>query len=144
MDLDAIHRALAAQIDAYLDDDWNVAPYPFAGEDFDRIEVWPGSPYVGYFATFGANGRADVLLEVRVEVVGNDAETVFKKITRALSAGSAHGSSVVDAVMSDRTLDGTVEDCKAMQGEWSVDEGGLSAMGVVPVEIVVSKSGAQV
>lgn len=144
MDLDAIHRALAAQIVAYIDDDWNVSPWPESGSPEPLIEVWPASPYAGYFASFGANGRADVLLEVRVFVDGSNAESVFKKITRALSVGTAHGSSVVDAIMSDRTIDGTVEDVKAMQAEWTVIPGGLAAEGVIPVEIVVSKSGAQV
>lgn len=144
MDLDAIHRALAAQIAGYISDDWNVQPWPLSGYDWPLVEVWPGDPYVGYFATFGASGRADVLLEVRVEVDGSDPESVFKKITRALSVGSDHGSSVVDAIMSDRTIDGTVQDVKAMSASWEPLGDGLAARGVIPVEIVVLKSGAQV
>lgn len=144
MDLDAIHRALAAQIDAYISDDWNVQPFPESGSPEPLIEVWPGSPYAGYFASFGANGRADLMLEVHVFVDGPNAETVFKRITRALSVGTAHGTSVVDAIMSDRTIDGNVEDVKAMQADWQIIPGGLAAEGVIPVEIVVLKSGAQV
>lgn len=144
MDLDAIHRALAAQIDAYVTDDWNVQAFPFSGYGPPRVEVWPGSPYAGYFVSFGANGRADVMLEVRAYIDGSDAETVFKRVTRALSVGSAHGSSLVDAIMSDRTIDGTVEDVKAMQAEWQPNGDGLSGVVVIPVEIVVLKSGAQV
>jgi len=145
MDLDAIHRALAAQIEAYIDDDWNVQAWPMSGYEFPLIEVWPGQGgYAGYFSTFGANGRADVMLEVRVFVDGSDPETVFKRITRALSVGSAHGSSVVDAVMSDRTIDGTVQDARAMSADWIIRGDGLGAEGRIPVEVVVLKSGAQV
>lgn len=144
MDLDAIHRALAAQINAYIDDDWNVSPWPESGMEYPLIEVHPGSPYAGYFASFGASGHADVVLDVHVFVDGSDPETVFKRITRALSVGSAHPSSVVDAIMSNRTIGSTVADCKAMQAEWQIEPGGLAAEGIIPVEIVVAKSGAQV
>jgi len=140
-DLDAVHRALAAQIDAYIDDDWNVSAYPNAGMEFPAIEVWPGSPYADHAKTFGATGHAELQVEVRLFLDGANAETVFKRVTRALSVGTGHGSSVIDAINSDRTLDGTAETLVVGPADWEPD--GLSAVISVPVAILVRKSGAQ-
>lgn len=143
-DLDAIHRALAAQVADYITDDWNVAPWPFSGEPLDLIEVWPGDDYINYWSTFGPNGKADLMVRLRLQIAAGDAETAFKKITRALSVGTGHGTSLVDAVMSDPTLGGTVANAIALTGEWPVDEATLSTVAWLPVSIVLTKSGAQV
>ena len=140
-DLDAVHRALAAQIKAYIDDDWNVAAWPFSGMDYPLIEVWPGSPYHQHSETFGPNGHGVLNVEVRVMVDGANAETAFKRITRAVSVGSAFGSSVIDAIASDRTLDGTAQSLSIDAVDWEPNE--LSAVGTIPVRIVLKKSGAQ-
>ncbi len=142
LDLKAIHEALAGQIKAYLSDDWNVAPWPLSGKKGELIEVWPGSPYVGYFGSFGPNGHADVLLELRVYLPSADPATYGERTSRALSVGTGHGSSIPDAVMSDATLGGVVSSAKVLSAEWSPSTDGDEIR--IPVEIIAKKQGAQV
>jgi hypothetical protein len=143
--LKAIHEACAARIEAGVARDWNVAAFPFSGMPLPLIEVWPGSgDYIAYWGTFGATGTADLVLDIRIQVATGDAETTFIQITDMLSVGTGHTSSVVDALMEDKTLGGTVLTLRALSARWTPDGDDLGSVAVIPVEIVLRKAGAEV
>lgn len=59
---------------------------------------------IDYWVTFGAAGLATLRLELVVEPGGADATTASTRLDQFLSVGTGNGWSIVDAVMSDRTL----------------------------------------
>lgn len=143
--LKLIHEACATRLNAGIARDWNVAAFPYSGKPLPLIEVWPGSgDYIAYWGTFGASGTADLVLDIRIQVATGDAFTTFKQITDMLSVGTGHTSSVIDALMADKTLGGTVETLRVLTGRWPVDDDNLGSVAIVPVELVLRKSGAVV
>jgi len=147
LDLAAIHEALAAQVRAYIADDWNVAAYPMSGMERPLIEVWPGSEYVSPWETMSGTGIVAVGLRL-VMTIGGDWETDFLQITRALSIGTDNGTSLVDAVMSDKTLGGLVETMIAARPDspmtWTPGNADALTTAEVPVVVYVRKEGAKV
>lgn len=143
-DIQAIRRALAAQIRARIADDIDVFAYPSEGPTMAAITVYPSAgDYVSYFTTMGANGNADLSFRLKVEVAADSIESVEIKLDRLLGSGLGNTSSIVDAVMYDRTLGGTVGSCvvlSAVMGDPDVDPG----IAWLPVEIILSKQNAQV
>lgn len=138
-----IHEAVAAVLRDNVDRQINVYAYPEPNGDLPKIEVQPGSPYVGYWESYGADGRASMNLTIRVETNNQDAETAGKVMTDLLSAGgTGEASSIPDALMSDRTLRGTVETCTPIRCEWSTDGESYNHVGFVECLIVFRKQGA--
>ena len=147
VDLKAIHEALADQLEANLASDWNTAAFPFSGMEHPLVEVWPrvgNTGYIGYFVTYGANGKATIQLELRVFIANNTPEDAAERIWEALSVGTGHGDSIVDAVMQDRTLGGTVADTIVREAVWSATTDDLGSVAILPVDIVLAKQGANV
>jgi hypothetical protein len=143
--LTPIRVALAEQIGHYLDDPANVTAYPgIIADAYPLIEVdFPDGDYVSYFETMGPNGNADILLEVNIWCsTGAGLESSAMQLDNYLSVGLYNNSSVVDAVMSDRTLGGLVSDCVALTAG---DVGRFSDgfKGTVHVMIICPKVGAQ-
>lgn len=144
-DLKAIHEACATRIEAGIARDWNVAAFPYSGKPLPLIEVWPGAgDYIAYWGTFGASGTADLVLDIHIQVSTGEAFTTFKQITDMLSIGTGHTSSIADALHEDKTLGGTVQTLIVRSARWEVDDDNLGSVAVIPVEIVLRKSGAAV
>jgi hypothetical protein len=143
--LEPIHRALAAQIKTYLTAngrDTNVDPFPSESTIYPSITVEPNpSGYIpSYFDTFGPAGYVDLYLRLRIEVNADSWESEAIKITDYLSVGTGNGSSICDAIRSDKTLAGLADDCYPYEVEWSPDEPNVAFMSV---KVLAKKSGAQ-
>ena len=96
--------------------------------------------YIDYAETYGSNGLAIVRVRIKIEVDSADLESVSLKVARFLSTGP---SSVIEAVMSDRTLNGAVGDAIALNVEWPNHQE-EPWIAYVPVQILVNKQGAKV
>lgn len=142
-DIQAIRRALAEQIRAGIADDTDVFAYPSEDPPPPSIAVWPGSgEYVNYFTTMGPNGNADLMFRLRVEVMADSIESMQIKLDRYLGSGDGNDSSIVDAVMADRTLAGTVGDCVVLTGVMG-DPDTEPNIAWLPVQIILSKQNAE-
>lgn len=139
LDLKAIHEALAAKIEAGIDNvgEFTVEAFPSTAAR-PTIQVWPDSQYVSYNETSGSEGLADVNVLVRVFLAGANIETEWIEAAQLLSAGTGHGSSIIDAIMTDRSLGGVVADAFAGTSRWNPEDGSID----VPVLIQVNKIGA--
>lgn len=138
----AICEALKAQLDANLvGRQQNVYAYPVPTPKVPSITIEPDSgDFVDYFQTMGATG----LSALRLVLVMNpgpstDAQSMFIRLYDYLSAGTGNRSSVVDAVMADKSLGGVVDSCTVLRAEVDVD----SVTARLPVQILVRKVGAQ-
>jgi hypothetical protein len=144
VDLAAIHRAAATQIQNALTRLTNVYPFPQDTVVYPCVTVYPGAgEYIDYWKTMGPNGNADMMLRLKVEVDSESSEAVAVKICDYLSVGTGHTSSIVDAVMADRTLGGTVEDALVLSAEW-VDPDSSRGVAWLPVSIILKKQNAEV
>lgn len=140
LDLEAIHRVLASQIKANIDDDWNVEPYPGSGAPRPLIEIYPGDPYVDYFPAEATYCEATINLAVRIALAAGNSETLFRRMTRLLSSGDGHGSSIADAVMNvDRTLGGLAIDMQVFPAQWSPNDEETALLAVIPVAVTVER-----
>jgi hypothetical protein len=142
VDLVAIRQALADQIKAGLDDDTNVYPYPVADPQPPSITIYPNtSTYFSYWGTFGPNGNADLMFTLKIDVAAQDMPSMSIKIDRYLAVGDGNASSVVDAVMSDRTVAGTVGDCVVLAATVG-DPDTSPGTAELDVQIILSKQNA--
>lgn len=143
VDLEAIHRALAAQIRANVAEDTNVYPFPMAGRMPPCITVYPAAgTYLDYWKTFGPNGDADMMVRLKVEVDAAEGESSGIKMCRYLGVGVGNTSSVIDAVMADRTLGGTVDSAVILTAEWA-DPDTDPGVAWFDVSIILSKQNAE-
>lgn len=146
LDLQVIHEALANQIrNTDIKNTFNVFAFSEPGGTSPKIEVRPGIEYLEYFTTFGPDGTADLMLDLIVDLRGMTGEDRALWAWRLLSSGTSDGgspqpTSLVDAVMSDKTLGGTVQDAVIMSAAWDDDNDQITA----PVRIILKKSGAAV
>lgn len=143
VNLETIHRALAAQLVAHISRETNVSAFPDGSTTFPQITVHsdPGG-YLAYIGTFGPNGEADLMLRLKLEVDAGDVESMCIKVAAYLSVGTGNGSSIPDAVMFDKTLGGVVGDCVTLTAEWDSD--GDPGVAWIPVQIILSKQNAKV
>jgi hypothetical protein len=142
LNLQAIHEALANQIQSYVGRQTNVAAFPDGSSNYPMITVFSDpSGYVDPYSTFSGNGYAEVMLRVKVEVDAVDDSSKCIKILDYLSVGTGNTSSVFDAIRSDHTLGGLIDDCKPGVFEWDSENDPGTA--VIPVLLLVKKVGAQ-
>ena len=141
LDLAAIHKALADQIRANvaISGAFTVVPFPSTTAR-PTIEIHPGSPWVNYFDTSGADGVSDVNLTIEVYQTRGNSESEHIERCALVSAGTGFASSIVDAVMTDRSLGGAVADAVTLNVSVDPENGTIS----IPVAIMVHKIGAQV
>ena len=140
-DLKAVHEGLADQIRAGVADagKFTIKAFPSTSPR-PVIEVWPDADYISYFETSGPAGLGDVRLLVRLLLSSANAESEWLVACRLLSAGTGFVSSIIDAVMADRTLGGAVADTFIGNARWDPDDGAIE----IPVAIQLNKQGAQV
>ena len=141
LDLQAVHEALADQIRNNIADAGNftIKAYPSTA-DRPVVEVWPDANYVTYWGTYGAAGISEIRLVVRLLLSGANPETEWKTVARLLNAGTAHPSSILDAVHADVTLGSVVENAFIGDATWNPEDGAVD----IPVIVRVKKSGASV
>ena len=137
-----IHNALADQIRAGVDRQTSVSAFPDGSTVYPCVTVHSDPEYISYWGTFGPNGDADLKLRIVIEVDAGDLTSICLKIADYLSVGTGNGSSIVDAVMGDRTLGGVVGDCVVLTAEW--DSENEPAKAVLPVQIILRKVNAEV
>jgi hypothetical protein len=143
VDLEAIHRAAAAQLSEHLDRETNVVAFPTGSVIPPQITVHSDTAgYLAYFGTMGPDGEADLMLRLKIEVEAVDVESVCLKMCAYLGIVTGNGSSVPDAIHVDRTLGGTVADCVALTAEWDSDGDPRTAW--VPLRIILHKQNAEV
>jgi hypothetical protein len=151
LDLLAVHQALATQISTHIatqvDEETDVAGAGgFSVNAFPStsprpaIEVWPDTDYILYHETSGTEGLSDLNLMIRIWLSGANEESEWRTVCAFLSGGTGHTSSIHDAVMADRTLDGTVADTFIGVAQWNPEDGTLD----IPVEIMLNNQGGQV
>jgi hypothetical protein len=141
LDLAAIHEAVADTIKSVVADAgaFSVKSHP-SEADRPCIEVWPDGDYLNYFRTSGPAGLADVELLVRVFLSTANHESDWIQAMRMLSSGTGFASSIVDALMANRQLGGTVEDLFISGGRWNPEDRTID----IPVAIQARKVGASV
>ena len=140
LDITAIRQAIADQLRTNLDRETNVYPYWVEAPQFPCVMVVPeqGGEFVSYFRTFTAQGLSELRFELHIWTVGTDATSAQRAIDDYLSAGGDNQSSVLDAVMTDPTLNGVVESCvplTALRGPMGPDP----QRAIVPLQVIVRK-----
>lgn len=139
--LTEIREALAATIRAGIDRQTNVYAYPVGDPKLPCITVEPDTgDYVDYWVSFGAGGLAAVRLALVLEPGGNDPVSAGMRLDDYLSAGTGNGSSVIDAVLADRTLG--LAGCDCIVTSVSVDADAITAR--LSVSVTINKQGAAV
>ena len=134
-----IRNALAATITAGVDRQTNVYAYPVGDPKLPCITIEPDSgDYVDYWLTFGAAGLAAVRMVLVLEPGGNDPVSAGIALDDYLSAGTGNGSSVIDAVLADRTLG--LAGCDCVITSATVDATTVTAR--LSVSVTVNKIGA--
>jgi len=141
--LEDTFTALAAQIKAGISRDFNVEPWPNSKAVLPLIEIWPDSEFISYFETFGSGGRSDVRAIIRIYTTTANAKTELKQVSDLLSTGTGEGSSIIDAILADKTLDGNVETVNVLNARATVDQQSGAVIPELPIEIVLTKTGAQ-
>lgn len=141
LDIEAIYVALADQLRAGIADagGFTIKAHPSTAP-VPAIEVWPDEGDVSYFETSGSEGLADVNILIRAFLSGANPESEWRTMARLRSSGTGHNSSVIDAVMADRTLGGVVADAFIAGSRWNPEQGTIEW----PVAIQLNKEGAQV
>lgn len=144
LNVGAVRAALARQLRSRLGASVNVYDHPVTGPSLPCIQVRAGDPYVNYFVTMGDVGMADVRFVLDLQVAKATGESGAVLVDQLLSMGST--GSVPDAVFTDRTLGGVVEDCVVLvAGEPALlDAGNGTPVWQVdlPVQIIVKKEQA--
>ena len=134
-----IRNALAATITAGVDRQTNVYAYAVGDPKLPAITIEPDSgDYVDYWLTFGSAGLAAVRLVLVLEPGGNDPVSAGIALDDYLSAGTGNGSSVIDAVLADRTLG--LAGCDCVITSATVDAAIITAR--LSVIVHIAKTGA--
>lgn len=142
VNLEGVFRALADQISSGIERDTNVNAFPDGSFNPPQITVYPPSGSLNYWQTFGPNGAAALTLRLKLEVDSDDTESIGIKICDYLGVGTGNTSSIIDAVMADRTIGGTVEDAAILTAEWGdpdVDPG----VAWLDVQVILKKQNAE-
>lgn len=140
LDPDVIHQALADQIKSYIPS-LNVSPFPWAGQPFDRVEIWPDPDiYINYQTSYGGTGMADVFPRIRLDVDTPNAETAFKRISKYLKSGTNQSTSIRDAINADATLGGVVHKAMVLSVEWPEDFESKSQTVWIPVRVITQRA----
>lgn len=134
-----VRAAIGAQLAANIEGQTNVdvdnegKPAPVL-----RLSLAPGDA-IDYWQTFGSSGLAAVRFHLTIDPAGAD-QSATQRLDRYLSVGTGNGWSVVDALMSDKTLGGVAD---TMQVEM-FDNDPLQVTATLLVTVHIRKQGANV
>lgn len=135
-----ICEAVGAQLRATIgretnfDIDGSGAPAPVI-----RLQLQPSDP-IDYWVTFGSTGLSELRMELVVDP-GNVDQSATRRLYDYLSVGTGNPSSIIDALMSDKTLGGVVETVH-VSGVSEFDP--IKVTATLPLQVVCRKSGAEV
>lgn len=140
LNLRAIKVAAADQIRDYIDRKPDVRPFRTrgAGDNAITIEVTD----ITQFETFGPAGYSKITANLKIWCNAADDDSAEIAMDDYLSAGTGNGSSIADAINSDKTLGGVVESCAVLELGTIEDEGD-DFTALIPLEIYTKKVGAQ-
>jgi len=111
LELAAIRTALVDKIRATVARDVNVYPYPLQNPNLPSVTVTAGGSggYIDYQVTSGTSPVCDVYFTVTVVATAADEVSPQIVVDDLLSAGTGQGSSLIDALIADRTLGAVVQ-----------------------------------
>ncbi len=110
LDLQVIAQAIADQLGPT---GLNCYALPTPARVLPCIDIMPGSPFVGYQRSFGANGLAEVAFDLTVVLpVTAGWDDAYTRMFRLLGTGDE--SSIFDLLAADPTLGGVVGDATAL------------------------------
>ena len=138
--LSTIRAAIKAQLEANIDREINVdvdgagMPAPVIS-----LQLQPSDP-IDYWVTMNGvgNGVAEVRFDLVVDPAGAD-QSAVRRLDEFLSVGTGNGSSVVDALMADKTLGDAVETV-VLLGVSEYDP--INVTATLPLRVVCRKQGA--
>jgi hypothetical protein len=136
--LSTIRAAIGDQLRANLDREINVdvdgegKPAPVV-----RLELDTSDP-IDYWLSFGSAGITEVRFALVVDPAGVDQSSV-RRLDEFLSVGTGNDSSIIDALLADKTLGGVVETLH-VAGVSEYDPEAVTA--VLPLRVVCRKQGA--
>lgn len=105
-----------------------------------RVELQPSDP-IDYWLTMNGstgNGVAEVRFDLTVDAAGVD-QSAVRRLYDYLSVGTGNGSSVIDALLADKTLGGVVETIH-VSGVSEYDP--INVTATLPLRVVCRKQGA--
>ena len=138
-----IRAALADQIRNNIKRDTNVYAYAHGDYQYPAITVDYGSQFIQFFRTYSADGLSLLRFAVRVETSGLDKESAAIALDDYLSAGTGNGSSLADAIMSDRYLGfGETAGVSVQVTDLEVDP--VTTTAEFTVEVHIAKNNAEV
>ena len=141
--MSTVKQALAAQISAYFavngGRQTNVRPYR-AVSTYPCITM--AITDLIPFDTMGPQGIAAVHVTVTIHCNSSDPDSDEIAMDDYLSIGTANGSSVIDAINSDHTLGGVVENATALEVRAPADTPNDYAADL-PLTVLLRKVGAQ-
>ena len=130
-----IREALAAQLRANIDRGFNVKAYP-PQPQAPSILILNDSDAVDYWLSFSDAGVSAVRLTLMIDPArGGDVESIARRLDDVLSAGVGNTSSVLDAIMADKSLGLAGVSCDVKSA--TVDPIALTLE--IGVEVTVSK-----
>jgi hypothetical protein len=135
--LSEIREALAEQLRNNIARDTNVRAYPPMPPPPGILVDLAPDP-VDYWMTFGTAGISAVRLVLKVDPGPGEEESAARRLDEMLSAGTGNTSSVIDAVMEDRTLGLTGVTCVARDVSYDPE----TITFTLGVDVTVKKSGA--
>jgi hypothetical protein len=120
LNIGAIRAALAAQIQSHVSRGVNVYDgYTPASPTPPCVLITPNPDvYITYHATFSQTGLAIVHLRLTIAVPPGPDTDGQKTLDEFLSAGTGQSNSVLDAILTDKTLGGTAGDCVVQSVEF--------------------------
>lgn len=144
--LNTIRTALETRLQTYLNSGsrpTTVYAYPPDSPSFPSIGIVPGEgDFITYYETMSDSGISSVRLVIRLYLSARFIDAQMA-IDDYLSAGSGFTSSILNAILADKTLGTTVDTCiirevrgvsfDEMTGQWTVD---------IPIEIFARKVAA--
>jgi hypothetical protein len=136
--LSEIREALASTIRAGIGRQTTVYAYPVEDPAPPAVTIEPDATYVDYWSSMGGRGLSIIRFVLVLEPAGNDLPSALRRLDDYLSLGTGNTSSLVGAVMADRTLGLTGCDCTLV--DCAVDP--ATAIARLTVEVHVSKIGA--
>jgi hypothetical protein len=136
--LSEIREALSVTIRNGIGRQTNVYAYPVEDPAPPAVTIEPDATYVDYWSSMGGRGLSIIRFVLVLEPGGNDLPSALRRLDDYLSLGTGNSSSLVGAVMADRTLGLTGCDCTLV--DCVVDPETATAR--LTVEIHISKIGA--
>ena len=148
VDLQAVCDAIVTLLEKEKPDDefdYSAYSWPPLARDLPCVWVAPdySQDYFNPFPTLGDtySDAADMFVTIELAIPPADSDSLGISLNSYLSLGTGQGSSIVGVLMSDQTLDGTVE--RIVPGAWRVQDPGDDGPPVrasLPVAIYLRKS----